>query len=67
MEKQKMPPKNVPILAIPFLLAFVMLRAVLFAAVNVLALFVCAPYAIITGRQPKWLDKLEEYIGIHNP
>ena len=61
-----MPPKNVPILAIPFLFAFVMLRAMLFAAVNVLALFVCAPYIIVNGTQPKWLDKLEKYFGVHS-
>ena len=58
--------KKVPVIAIPFLFAFVMLRAMLFAAVNVLALIVCAPYIIVNGTQPKWLDKLEKYFGIHS-
>ena len=62
-----MPPKKVPILAIPFLFMYLMALALLAGIVNTLACLVCAPYAIITGRQPKWLDKLEEYIGIHNP
>ena len=67
MEKQKMPPKNVPILAIPFLLAYLLLRAMVLSTIYSLACLICAPYAIINGVQPKWMDKLDEYIGIYNP
>ena len=62
-----MPPKKVPILAIPFLLVYLMVLTFLAGIINTIALLICAPYAIIKGRQPKWMDKQEEYIGIHNP
>ena len=59
--------KKVPVIAIPFLIVYLLALALLAGAVTTLAKLICAPYVIVKGRPPKWADKLDEYIGIYNP